>query len=78
VVGTYQDDQLVSCIYESGDRLTQEGEVRRTLEEGGTARLAGIQVDGSQEVPLAYLVARMASGVSRTLGVPLSEQEVAE
>lgn len=41
----------------SGHCLTQEGEVRQILEEGGMARLEEIQGDGTQEVRLASLVA---------------------
>lgn len=72
VVRTCQDDRLVSWIYGSGDRLTQEGEGRRTLEEGGKARLAGIRGDGGQGVRQASLVAQRASGVSQMREVPLS------
>jgi hypothetical protein len=57
VVGTCQDNQVVSCIHPSGNRLTQVGEVRQILEEVGKALLEGIQGDGTQGVRLAFLVA---------------------
>ena len=59
--------------YAFGDCLTQEEEVHRTQEAGEKAHPVGIREDGSQEVDLAFLVARMPSGVSQRQVDPLSQ-----
>jgi hypothetical protein len=58
-----------------GDCLTQEEGVHRTREVGGKAYPVGIREDGSQEVDLAFLVARIASGVSQRQVDPLSQSK---
>jgi hypothetical protein len=75
VVGSCQDSQIVFYTYAFGDCLTQEEAVHRTQEVGGKAYPVGIREDGSQEVDLAFLVARIASGVSQRQEDPLSQSK---